>query len=57
MHQLTETAPGRYRLTLPLPPGTYHYVFYRYGKRLADPNNGNTVYDKYGHPVSEAVLR
>jgi hypothetical protein len=57
MHKLDETAPGRYSLTLPLPPGTYHYIFYHHGTRLTDPNNRNTVYDKYGHPVSEAILR
>jgi hypothetical protein len=56
LHQLAETAPGRYRLTLPLPAGTWHYVFYYRGARLTDPNNRNTVYDKYGNPVSSAVL-
>jgi hypothetical protein len=57
MHRLTETAPGRYSLTLPLPAGTYHYIFWRRGTRLTDPNNRNTVYDKFGNPVSEAVLK
>ncbi|MDR1909839.1 MAG: isoamylase, partial [Spirochaetaceae bacterium] len=27
MYELRETAPGRYSLAIPLPPGTYHYVF------------------------------
>ncbi|MDR2053662.1 MAG: isoamylase [Treponema sp.] len=57
MHRLTETAPGRYTLTLPLPAGTYHYIFCHRGMRLTDPNNRNTVYDKFGNPVSEAVLK
>jgi hypothetical protein len=57
MHRLTETAPGRYRLVLPLPAGTYHYVFCHRDMRLTDPNNRNTVYDKFGNPVSEAVLK
>jgi hypothetical protein len=57
MHRLTETASGHYSLTLPLPPGTYHYIFYHRGMRLTDPNNRNTVYDKFGNPVSEAVLK
>jgi 1,4-alpha-glucan branching enzyme len=57
MHRLTETAPGRYSLTLPLPAGTYRYVFCHRGERLTDPNNRNTVYDKYGNSVSEAVLK
>jgi hypothetical protein len=57
MHSLAETAPGRYSLSLPLPAGTYRYVFYRRGTRVTDPNNRNTVYDKYGNPASEAVLK
>jgi hypothetical protein len=57
MHSLTEVAPGRYSLTLSLPPGTYHYVFYHQGRRLIDPINGKPVYDKYGNAVSEAVLK
>ncbi|MDR1411799.1 MAG: isoamylase [Spirochaetaceae bacterium] len=57
MHTLAETAPGRYSLALPLPAGTYHYIFYYRGSRVTDPNNRNTVYDKYGNPVSEAVLK
>jgi hypothetical protein len=57
MHRLVETAPGRYSLTLPLPTGTYHYIFWHRGARLTDPNNRNTVYDKFGNPVSEAVLK
>lgn len=57
MHTLAETAPGRYSLSLPLPAGTYHYVFYHRGTRVTDPNNRNTVYDKYGNPVSEAALK
>jgi hypothetical protein len=56
MHQLAETAPGRYRLTLPLPSGTYHYFFYYRGERLTDPNNKNIAYDKYGNRVSEAAV-
>lgn len=57
MYELTEFSPGRYSLVLPLPPGTYHYVFYRQGRRFTDPNNRNTVYSKTGDAVSEVVLR
>jgi 1,4-alpha-glucan branching enzyme len=57
MYELTETAWGRYTLVLPLPPGTYHYVFYHRGQRLLDPNNHRTVYTQSGAAVSEAVVR
>jgi hypothetical protein len=57
LHKLAETAPGRYSLILPLPAGTYHYVFCHRDMRLPDPNNGTTVYDKFGNPVSEVILR
>jgi hypothetical protein len=56
LHQLSETAPGRYSLALPLPAGTYHYVFYYRGGRFTDPNNKTTVYDQHGNQVSAAVL-
>jgi hypothetical protein len=57
MYELTETSPGRYNLVLPLPPGTYHYLFYYRGQRLLDPNNHSTVYTRTGDAVSEAVVR
>jgi hypothetical protein len=57
MYELAETAPGRYSLTLPLPPGTYHYIFYHRGQRLTDPSNKKTVYNKHGEAVSEAVVK
>jgi hypothetical protein len=56
MYELRETTPGRYSLALPLPPGTYHYLFFHRGERRTDPNNRRTVYDRQGSPVSEAVV-
>jgi hypothetical protein len=57
MYELRETSPGLYSLVLPLPPGTYHYVFYHRGRRFSDPNNTNKVYNLSGEVVSEAVVR
>jgi hypothetical protein len=57
MYELKETTPGFYSLTLPLPPGTYQYVFFHRGERILDPYNLNRVYTKEGKTASEAVLR
>jgi hypothetical protein len=57
MYELRETAPGFYSLVLPLPPGTYHYVFYNRGQRFPDPNNPVKVYTRTGNVVSEAAVR
>ncbi|MDR2500553.1 MAG: isoamylase [Treponema sp.] len=53
MYELIETAPGQYSIDLPLPPGTYHYVFYHRGRRNADPLNPKRVYTRQGEAVSE----
>jgi hypothetical protein len=57
MYELRETSPGFYALTLPLPPGTYHYVFFHRGQRVLDPYNHNRAYTVEGLAASEAVLR
>jgi hypothetical protein len=56
MYELQETSPGIYSLLLPLPPGTYQYVYYHRGGRFLDPNNHNRVYTKEGIPASEAAV-
>jgi hypothetical protein len=56
MYELRETAPGRYTLTLPLPPGTYHYLYFHRGERRRDPNNPRAVYDQRGDPISVAAV-
>ena len=43
MYTLPEKTPGHYSLTLPLPPGTYQYVFFHRGQRILDPHNPNRV--------------
>jgi hypothetical protein len=57
MYELQETTPGHYALALPLPPGTYHYVFFHRGQRVQDPYNHNRAYTVEGMVVSEAVVR
>jgi hypothetical protein len=56
MYELTENPAGVYSLTLPLPPGTYQYVFFHRGERYVDPYNFNRVYTRDGKPVSQIVI-
>lgn len=56
MYELSETGPGRYTLSLPLPPGTYQYAFFYRGERLLDLANPNRVYSRDGKAASEATV-
>jgi hypothetical protein len=56
MYKLQEPSPGRYTLSLPLPPGTYQYAFFYRGERRLDPNNPRRVYTREGKAANEAVL-
>jgi hypothetical protein len=57
MYTLQEKKTGYYSLTLPLPPGTYQYVFFHRGQRILDPHNPNRVYTKDGKTASVAVIQ
>ena len=57
MYELKETGPGRYTLSLPLPPGTYQYVFFHRGERRLDPNNPVRVYTREGKAANEAAVK
>ncbi|GHV70629.1 hypothetical protein AGMMS49928_19160 [Spirochaetia bacterium] len=57
MYEMKEKSPGLYSLSLPLPPGTYHYMFYHRGERIPDPANTRRVYTKEGKIASEAVVK
>ncbi|MDR1867629.1 MAG: glycogen-binding domain-containing protein [Treponema sp.] len=57
MYQLKEINPGHYYLDLPLPPGSYQYVFVYQGKQIIDPNNPTVKYDRTGRAASEATVR
>ncbi len=56
MYQLREAAPGAYSLTLSLPPGQYHYVFYHRGQRILDPVNNQKMYTREGLAASEILV-
>jgi hypothetical protein len=56
MYQLREYPEGVYSLTIPLPPGTYQYVFYHRGQRYVDPYNPRRTYARDGSAASEIVV-
>ena len=56
MYQLKEISPGRYSLSLPLPPGIYQYAFFYRGERHLDPNNPRRVYTREGKAANEAAV-
>jgi hypothetical protein len=57
MYALKEIRPGFYALSLPLPPGTYQYVFFHRGERILDPHNPRRIYTKDSKAASEAEVR
>jgi hypothetical protein len=57
MYELKEVSPGRYLLSLPLPPGTYQYTFFHRGERQLDPNNPRRVYTREGKAANEATVQ
>jgi hypothetical protein len=56
IHELEETTPGNYALSLRLQPGDYHYVFVYQGQRLPDPLNRRLLYSRDGKPVSALTI-
>jgi hypothetical protein len=56
MYELRENPAGVYKLTLPLPPGTYQYVFFHRGARHLDQYNPNRVFARDGRAASEIVV-
>ena len=57
MYELKEYPAGNYTINIPLPPGTYQYVFFHRGQRYLDPYNGRSVYSKDGNAASEIVIQ
>jgi len=57
MYELKEGPAGTYTINIPLPPGTYQYVFFHRGQRYLDPNNARRVYSKDGRVASEIDIR
>jgi len=56
MYQLREYPEGVYSIIIPLPPGTYQYVFYHRGQRYVDPYNPRRIYSRDGSAASEIVV-
>jgi len=56
MYELKEESAGLYTASIPLPPGTYQYVFFHRGKRYIDPNNPRRIYAKDGSAASVVVV-
>jgi hypothetical protein len=57
MYELEERLPGQYGLELPLPAGTYRYVFFLRGERRLDPYNEKKAYYSDGREASELVVK
>ena len=57
MYELREVSPGFYSLTLPLPPGSFQYVFFHRGEGIPDPANTNRIYAEGGRFVSVATVQ
>jgi hypothetical protein len=57
MYELKEGPAGNYTINIPLPPGTYQYVFFHRGQRYLDPYNGKRSYTREGEVASEIVIQ
>ena len=56
MYELKEGPAGLYSILIPLPPGSYQYVFFHRGERHIDPNNSNRVYARDGNAASVVIV-
>jgi len=56
MYELREGPAGVYNLTIPLPPGTYQYVFFHRGERHLDQYNHNRAYARDGSAANVVVV-
>ena len=56
IYELKETSAGLYELDLPLPSGTYYYVYYIGTERFPDATNHDRAWTDDGRPVSMLVV-
>ncbi|MBQ0162501.1 MAG: glycogen-binding domain-containing protein [Treponema sp.] len=52
IYELTETKPGYYEITIPLPSGTYYYAFYNGTKSFPDTTNPDRAWSGEGRECS-----
>jgi hypothetical protein len=57
MYPMREVSRGLYTLNLPLPPGTWQYVFYVDGESRPDPGNPQKAYAPDGRAASEVTVK
>jgi hypothetical protein len=56
MYELKEGPAGVYTINIPLPSGTYQYVFFYRGQRYTDQNNPKRIYARDGRAASVLVV-
>ena len=56
IYELKETAAGLYELDVPLPAGTYYYVYYIGTERFPDLTNHDRAWTDDGRPISKIVV-
>ena len=56
IYELKETAAGLYELDLPLPSGTYYYVYYIGTERFPDRTNHDMAWTDDGRPISKLTV-
>ncbi|MBQ0004223.1 MAG: glycogen-binding domain-containing protein [Treponema sp.] len=52
IYELTETKPGYYEITIPLPQGTYYYAFYNGTASFPDKTNPDRAWSNEGRECS-----
>ena len=57
MYELREISPGFYTLALPLPLGSFQYVFFHRGEQVTDQENSRRMFTKEGRIVSEGIVQ
>ncbi|MCL2243344.1 MAG: isoamylase [Treponema sp.] len=56
MYELKEGPGGIYSINIPLPSGTYQYVFFHRGQRYLDPYNSSRIYSRDGSAASVIII-
>ncbi len=57
IYEMTEVAPGKYEISLPLPPGIYYYAYFTGLKRFIDDTNPLKTYSADGKMASQIIIQ